>query len=267
MKKLFFLTMLLLAIIILTGCPDDPVRPKPDPCDGKMPFKADFTIYEQPGWEDTLFVADTVISGNTVHFVANGNYDTYRWTVGTQKEEYFTKSFTISFNEEYSNIDVRLIATKKPDTLCFPDDRTIDTIIKQVTSLAVRWQKNPNWALRGFWRGSTDKDPLDTFTVEIGYMMSYDWNGKFYSDFEYINNLNNGCDAIWKFPDGREYPLIDLIGCYRSAVIDGRNLFINGCNGPYGYVTLNKNHSEITIEYDQRKNKIGHYIFKGRKVK
>lgn len=266
MKKLFFFTFLL-AIIMLTGCPDDPVKPKPDPCEGKLPYKADFTIYEQPSWLDTMFVADTVLVGNTVYFVANGDYDSYRWTVGTQELEYFTKSFTVKFKEEYSQVEIRLIATKEADTLCFPNDRTIDTVIKHITSIAVRWQENPNWALRGFWRGCTDKDPLDTFTVEIGYMMSYDLNGKFYADFNYINNLNNGCDAIWKFSDGREFPLVDLIGCYRAAVIDGRNLFINGCNGPYGYVTLNKNHSEITIEYEQFQNIKGHYIFKGRKVK
>jgi hypothetical protein len=258
--------MLLLAIIMLTGCPnEDPV--KPDLCDGKLPFKADFTIYEQPGWLDTMFVADTVLRGNTVHFIANGDYDTYRWTVGTQELEYYTKSFMLKFQEEYSDVDVRLIATKKVDSLCFPNDRTIDTVIKQVTSIAGRWVENPNWALRGFWRGCTDKDPLDTFTVEIGYKMSYDNNGKFYADFKYINNLNNGCVALWQFPDGREYPLIDLIGCYRAAVIDGRNFFNNGCNDPYGYVTLKKDHSEITIEYDQRKNIKGHYIFKGKKVK
>ncbi|MFA7626279.1 MAG: hypothetical protein WCZ17_04460 [Candidatus Kapaibacterium sp.] len=264
MKKLIFLTLLLLAIIMLTGCPDDPVRP--DPCDGKSPFKADFTIYEQMGFHNMKFEADTVVRYNVVHFVANGEYDSYRWTVGTQLEEYTTKSFALSFDGVFSNIPVRLIATKRADSLCFPNDRTIDTVIKYVTSVIPADLERSYLPFVGTWRGSTDKDPLDTFDVELGYIVSRDNNGDLDRTFHFINNLNKGCQGVFHQVDGRKFAEVVLSTGYRTGRI-ASTTGVFGCNAPNGHFIMSKDHTEIIIEYKTIKNEIGEYVFKGRRVK
>lgn len=258
--KLANIYILIFIALILTCCiTENPVNP--DPCAGKKPFKADFTIFEAV--EDSLFIADTVLYGNAIKFMANSDYDTYKWTVGDQKLEYFTKSFALKFNEPYPEIVVRLIATKKPDTLCFPNDDGIDTVMKKITILKYEGES----ALVGEWIGSTDKNPLDSFIVSIFYKNVYNNNGEYFGSFYFINNLNKGCNSIWRYEDGRESPQIRYSPGYRTARFHARGFKDNGCNSPYGYIKLSWNHTEITIEYDQLYNFIGHYVFKGRRIK
>lgn len=131
MKKLFFLT-LLLAIILLTGCPDDPVGPKPDPCEGKKPVSAEFDIMESNYWGQDKYYSksDTILYANIGNFIAKEENATYQWRIGNDDREFSSSKVSLRFLEITGNIPVKLIVNKAPDTICFPGDDGIDTITK-----------------------------------------------------------------------------------------------------------------------------------------
>lgn len=255
MKYLFYLAFA--SLLISSSCADNPVIIK-DPCEGAKPFKADFTIYEQL-WYDSLFVADTIAGANNVHVIANEVYDTYKWNVGEDTTTFYTKKFTLKFKEPYNSIPIRLIATKTPSQ-CFPNDKKIDTIIKYITIVT-----DDKAAIIGNYRGVSTFNLKDTFTISIYYKTSLENK---YADCYYLINLNNGCEGFYILDVGREIPIVEIIAGYRSLKLDGRQRNpYKGCEGPYGYATLNKECNEITVNYTLGMTSKQSYTYIGKRVK
>jgi hypothetical protein len=255
MKKYLFMIAILTAFCLFDNCSETPPESS-DPCAGKQPVTAEFEIYEQLSY-DSIFVADTTMKGNVVYFIAKSNYYEYEWKIGTMDSVFTSKAVALRFIEPYNKIEVRLIVRSMPDTLCFPDDDGIDTLIKYLT--VVPWQGGS--ALIGRYKGINLDSPLDTFVVEIGYQEVYE-NDKLIAYFYYVNNIPNGCISKVKeilYPDG-------------NIKVGYRSIHINGLCAKYyptGYGLLDKHHRFITFDYTAINLKTTNkqkYFFKGIKL-
>lgn len=256
MKYLFYLVFA--SLLISSSCNDNPVIIK-DPCEGAKPFKADFTVYEQL-WYDSAFVAiDTVIVYNIIHFKANEDYDTYNWIVGEDTTHFYSKEVLIKFKEPLNRIPVRLIATKAAN-MCFPNDKTIDTIIKYIT--IVPWK---NSALTGNFRGVSTYNLKDTFNISIYFKGIYE-NGTLIGESYLIVNFDHGCQGFVNLIGNREVPLIKIKIGYRTLKIDGDGTNYYGCNDPLGYAQLSNENQTITINYTLKRNQNNVYKFIGTRV-
>ncbi len=259
MKKYFLINICFASILFISSCShtSGPVNP----CDGKLPFKLDFTIYEQLQWLKVKYEADTVLNGNSIHFEANGNYSSYRWTVGEYPDDIYTKDFIMEFPRQsvYYTFPVRLIATKTADTMCFPGGKTIDTITKHITI----YPYYNGSALIGKYRGKTSEDPLDTFDIEISCDSIFDSSGHIQSIKYLIYNFNNGC--IIPSPFSGIYDIETAPGYKHLYFIKGPDSYAN-CDWMMGYAHLSDNHREIIINYYKDFDTTKVYMFNGVKL-
>jgi len=182
MKNLttYIALLIMVALFSASSCKkcQDPANPdceNYDPCYGKTPFEADFTIEEvirvgtggALGQTDTSYVSDTIVSRSNgdvkARFTANGDYDTYHWQIGSDPTVYTTKSFTQFFPNPV-NVWVTLIATRTPNTSCFPNDDGIDTIRKRLVAVP----ESQSLVFGNYWGNSTQKpDSNYAITFEI----------------------------------------------------------------------------------------------------
>lgn len=249
MKHLFFLT-LLIAIIILTGCPDDPVRP--DPCDGKMPVTANFKITQKVynNIADSVDYIETeiVLTSNIILFKGQGNYYHYEWQLLGDTTTYFGRNQSFLFKEPWGKLTMRLIVKGYSDTTCFPNDDGIDTIFKDLFVI-----DKGDAAIIGSYKGSHENNPTDSFTIDIKYEGGN--KGMF------IYNINRGCFL----PDSNAVThLVNVDYCNHLAFFDGDGLYGFGCESPKGTAILQKDGKTIIIEYESGKPKERiKYKFKG----
>ncbi|MCX6146206.1 MAG: hypothetical protein NTW25_03015 [Candidatus Kapabacteria bacterium] len=236
MKYLFYLAFA--SLLISSSCADDPVRPI-DPCAGAKPFKADFTVYEQL-WYDSLFVADTFLRGNEIHFKANDIYDSYKWKVGDDTTIYYTKEFSLRFQDLYGTLPVTLIATKKTNLTCFPNDKSIDTITKYIT--VAPYEKS---ALIGNFRGVSTINSKDTFTISIVYSPIKNENGGTIANLYLMKNFNNGC--LDPEPIAGFLPDLEVRAGYKHFKFSGTK-GNKGCTNRIGYANL-VSYNKLEIEY------------------
>lgn len=179
-KLLLKSAFILLALLTLNGCRTckDQTNPECDnynPCAGKTPFNADFTIEERFtslgsvfGVLDTSVVAttDTIVSSFgaiRAKFTAPDSYTSYYWTIGTDPTVFTTKSFSQFFPDPVS-VDVTFIGTRTPDTLCFPNDDGVDTVVKKLT--VVDYSQSP---FMGNFYGTSTEKPDSAYTVSVVY--------------------------------------------------------------------------------------------------
>jgi hypothetical protein len=207
--------------LLLNTCRDK----EPDPCKDLKPFEADFTINEVV--DDTLFVTDTALINNYVVFKAAEDYDSYEWTVGTDERTFRSKSFPLRFEHPTGPLQVRLIAKRKPNVACFPNDNGIDTLTKTLTIV-----KEEQTAIVGIYRGSLLSNPTDVFEVRIERHPLYPW---------YINiyNINQGCNQMQQVEERFGY----------TGLSFENPGFQNNCNFYYGYAALLPNRKDIEIRY------------------
>jgi hypothetical protein len=209
---------------------------------------------------DSLFVADTVLSSNVIHFIAkNSKYDNYRWKIGTDDSVFTAKEVGLRFNGVFGDIPIKLIVHSKPDTSCFPNDDGIDSIEKVIT--VVPWRGGS--ALIGDYIGCNLDTPKDSFTINIRYKDVYE-SGHIVDHIYYVNNLNKGCQE----PAGEDSSFTSnryIIG-YRHIKVLGEIMVGIGCRAPVGYLNLDKSHENIRINYIMDRDTGKHYEFVGRKL-
>lgn len=252
--KLQFAFLLLISTALLTAssCKEechDPANPdceNYDPCYGKTPFEADFIMEEVirvgsggafPGQLDTSYVSDTIVSspnsGVSARFTAAGNYNTYHWQIGTDPTVFTTKSFKQFFPNPVT-VWVTLIATRTPDTLCFPNDDGIDTVKKRLV-VVPRSQS----LIFGNYMGASTQKPDSNYAVRFEICPSNNQNYR-------LTGLA-ACNLTF--------------ACNNSTYIGYRGGFFNNfendiCN-QYGFIYYDKPSNKVTIKYQQAVINIG----------
>ena len=234
MKNLFIL-VLLLALIILTGCPDAPVRP--DPCDGKMPVTADFKITQKVfnfNIDSVDYIeTEVLLTSKTVMFEGQNNYYHYEWQLLGDSTIYFGKKQFFWFDVPWGKLTMRLIVKGYSDTTCFPNDDRIDTMYKD---LYVKDKRNAE--VIGSYKGCHEDNPTDSFTVDIKYP----------DDREIIiYNINRGCFT----PDSNAVKyVVHFSYCNHLIFFDGQGGYGFGCESPKGSAILQKDGKTIIIDYE-----------------
>lgn len=213
MKKqiLFFVGLALVGgfIPMLDGCGSDP-KLRIDPCKDKTPASARFKIGERIynyssgniAETDTVIVSDTVLNEQKIVFEAKDENDSYEWRIGEDTKILTGKKVTLSFSAVSGGfalpytLSVRLIAKKKPDTLCFPKDDGVDTVTQKFT--IIERNKNP---IIGNYEGYLKSNPTDIFIVNISYQQTVtDDFGNLYSTLPtfLVSNFVKGCNNhVW----------------------------------------------------------------------
>ena len=256
MKNLFILT-LLMTLIILTGCPDDPVRPKPDPCEGKKPVSAEFHIYEQPGYipdEWELYDTDT-LNTTDILFVSIGHADDYEWHIGSEiikGKSVFRRNFPRGVN-----IPIMMIARGVPDTECFPFDDGIDTVMRILYVNRIMENFEPCTfefdLFSGDYTGYNLDNPKDTFTITIDACYPHRLGETI---FKLINLVPN-CELIFN-PSSVSY------NGYRQWLF-GHEPGHYECLTPRGLARISgKNNDSINIQYNIQQSPGWEYFHKER---
>ena len=242
MKNLFILT-LLITLIILTGCPDDPVRP--DPCDGKKPVSAEFDILESNYWGQDKYYSksDTILYANIANFVAKEENATYIWKIGSDNREFTTSKVSLRFLDVLGEVPVRLIVNKAPDTLCFPNDDGIDTVTKILYVNRIMENYEPCIfefdLFSGDYTGYNLDNPKDTFTITIEACYPHHLDIKI---FRLINLIPN-CEIIFN-PSSVSY------NGYRQWLF-GHEPGHYECLTPRGLAKIfGKNNDSVNIQYN-----------------
>jgi len=228
------LVRLLLAVFglagLLSSCCEEKVI---DPCDGKLPFRADIDIFEGVG--DSLIRTDTICVYSFATFKAAGDYDTYQWQIGEWDSTATEPSVRLRFSEPLT-ITIRLIATKKASG-CFENEPTIDTVYRTFTVVPVSESQ-----IIGTYVGSFGSTPNKIDTVRLDYRI-----GTVDSNFGVIvlRNVQPGCQL-----KEDEYDLFAISRGYKFAKFDGLNRYYFGCKGPLVYVKLfNERTIDVQFEY------------------
>jgi hypothetical protein len=256
MRTVILLTIIT-AALLLFGCGTHTVV-APDPCAGARPVTARFTIYEvlESG---TKAPSDTLANG-LAHFAADERYDSCEWQIGSDTRIRTGSAFTLRFPGRevvYGEpIPIRLIARRKPDTACLPDDDGVDTAYRYLVPLPPT--RSP---LLGSYHGAHVDDPADTFTVTI--YVRYIEDSKDMCDIV-MRNVNRGCSdtsrvsctAVNDKDFGATIMEFDGDGSYRIA---------DGCLNPKGIARL-KGRDTIEIDYVYDEARIPKK-FIGRRVK
>lgn len=227
---------------IVFGCGTHTVV-TPDPCEGARPVTARFTIYEVLR-SGTKAPSDTTVNG-MVLFAADERYDSCEWQIGSDTRIRTGSAFTLRFPGRevvYGEpIPIRLIARRKPDKTCFPDDDGVDTAYRYLVPLPPT--RSP---LLGSYHGAHVDDPTDTFTVTI-YVTYRDPATKTALCSVVMKNINKGCSdtergscfAVNDKDFGATIMEFDGNGSYRVA---------DGCLNPKGIARL-KVRDTIEIDY------------------
>jgi len=241
-KYIALLTMVL--IFSASSCKkcQDPANEKCenyDPCYSKTPFEADFIMEEVVssqgsypfGLADTSYITDTIVahvsSSTRLRCTALGDYDSYHWQIGSDPTIFTTKSFTQYFDYPV-NVWVTLIATRKPDTLCFPNDDGIDTVKKRLVAVP-RSQS----LVFGNYFGSSTQKPDSNYSVNVEVCPSQ-------SEGFRVNGLAK-CELTFGCNNGGG------VG-YRGAFF--RNNESSVCQQA-GFLFYNKPTNKLTIKYQQ----------------
>jgi hypothetical protein len=149
--------------------PDCPnyVAPTPvDPCASRHEVSADFEIYQNgnyPSDEDWALTPGDVLPSRMLklHALTN-NATSYKWLVGldTISAQDYEFYFPTSFENE--TVAITLIIQSEIDSLCFPNDNGLDTVVKYI-----HVHETCDRAWIGTWRGAYEDSPLDTFDIHV----------------------------------------------------------------------------------------------------
>ena len=273
MKPIKNLNIVLICVLLLFlgNCQKCKKDPAPDPCLGVK--KANFKIYETV--KDSLFETDKAIIYNFVTFEADGDYDSYTWTIGDDTRTWTTKKVVLRFTVVTDVINIKLVATRKPRPDCIPNDTGTDTIIKpfQIVehSQSLVLGKFKGYSREGLQAANAPLvgNPLDTFTVRI-----YNYVDKpFFFNRPYVFYVDNFKKGSY-VTDGSNNPVLanDYTG-YRAILNEDGNFFVN--NEWYmwlkGWHVVNKANDSITIKgyyygFSENPKKNKNIEFKGKRL-
>jgi hypothetical protein len=110
-----------------------------------------------------MCIRDRVIPERMVkiHALTN-NAISYKWIVGLDTITTQDYQFYFSTNFENQTVPITLIIQSEIDSLCFPNDNGIDTVVRYI-----HVHETCDRAWIGTWRGAYEDSPLDTFDIHI----------------------------------------------------------------------------------------------------
>ena len=256
--KYFLLCFLCVPLLMSSKCQKDP--PDPPDCSSKARF-ADFEILAKSFHattllditNDTLFYATSGVfnTGYNLRFKATKTvYDSVKWQIGADPTVFTQPDFTLLFRRPEGQIDVRLIAYRKPIVECTGLDDGVDTITKRFY-LSSKYP-DPKWI--GSFKGHYAGFEKDTFRVKITYK-SRDSVGFF------IQNLANGGKNMPEQANWHWFQSED------EMVTLGKNMEVRyGYTLPWGMENGLKGEIKNDSLFFNFYMKNQYYQFKGRKV-
>ncbi len=233
MRKITYciLSILCLSLAIwVSSCKDD------EPHCPDAHVTANFTIGQIPFGPDTIFIGDTVLTDRVVVLEAAKGHKGYEWKIGKDpyRQAVTDRITTLRFPLPFNSIEIRLIVHSKPNTVCFPNDDGIDTLIKYLTVI----DRLSNPIRNGRFSGYLAEEPSNTFVVEI-------------IDGD-IRNLNEGCLLNLE----QLLSSFDETFAYRKMRFGRDNCCVtaDGCRDPKGWAVLSSNNVDITIDFTTQIN-------------
>ena len=181
-----YFTML---VLLASNCRDKPDVIPPNPCIDKIAFKADFTIEEKVS--DTSYITDKALAPGIVFFKAKGIYDSVRWYIGGTQNTSTARNYALYFNQGEADIPVTFIGYKKPNLVCFPNDKAADTVRKTFSV----FNRSQTAAIVGRFLGYNTNNPTDTFSVYVNAD-----NSKGFWDY-FVKNLPKNCPGYIQVSD------------------------------------------------------------------
>jgi hypothetical protein len=171
-KQLLWIT----CILALAACEKE-IAPS-NPCETHQATSAAFTIKEatyldiiDPISPDFLMDTDSCYLSSIYFEAMQQDADSFIWQIGTEPEPRYGKQVNVVFPDVLrgTTFTIRLIVKRnKPNTLCFPDDNGIDTMIR--TFYFLRHNEELSW--EGTYYGSDTDKPDSMYTIVLGH--SYD---------------------------------------------------------------------------------------------
>lgn len=261
--KLLKISVFLFAVFLFITCKQENLTP--DPCFNAEPFKASLKIAEIQG--DSLIETDTVLINSTVSFSASTpvtSFSTYKFHIGTMDTITEKNEIRLFFGERYVSpgdlIKVKVIATGKPNTNCFPNDKSTDTIEKSFR--IIHWKDAPIIGKYAGYFGS-DIEKKDKQVVEVKYNAPD--NLYTFGRFE-LYNINKGCNLTLTTQDpSNPYPYAVFTGGLNGARFmvfiaggeTGGN-FWNNCSAPGAVLRLQgRDTLNVKFSYSKSLNEAG----------
>jgi hypothetical protein len=240
--------------IFLFSCKkEQPALSKTD-CGCAKEVSADFKIEEISwygyDWEKRT-ETDTIFSSRNVNFKAILDGANYQWIIGS--EIINSNSFVRYFGPELKGqvIPIKLVISKKPNTICLPNDDGMDTLQKFLIISEISGYEN-NTLLTGTFRMKSPllSDSIDIITkfteyAGMGFMYEvYNFDGQGSICVKAISNYQMNYRQIW----------------FDNAGSDCKSL-----SGNIFYKLNNEVEMNLTTGI-QEYNNIKKYLFKGRKL-
>lgn len=231
MKKPLLIIFCLFSVFAFYGCPkdDDPVKPEPiDTCqlykDSILKARFMFRVL------DTFVENDTIISGATVNFIADGfGYYEWEWHIGYDTTRRIKKSFNLNFYDVYGYIPIRLIGKRAPRTDC--NDDGIDTV-----NSFIYLKANYESSIFGKYYGTHD-DSIPPYIIEFSI-----------EDKQFIRVLNINCGCLDTIHNLHHF----VTSRWGNNFLAFENLSIdteNNCYPSKGYAEVSRDLKNISVHY------------------
>jgi hypothetical protein len=174
-----------------------------DPCFKYKDYKSNFYItdydYEtsDQGY-DTLYLITTFDSttmqnytdGKYIYFRCNHpNPDSVKWKIGIHPNTLIGKNVFLDFMFAPGAIDVMMVVYDNKSKGCNNNDDGIDTIRRKIYIMP-----SPTLPVYGKYHGFNEDNPLDTFTIAIGYLNYFD---------EFMNPYLYPAKVVINLPKGK----------------------------------------------------------------
>ena len=230
----YFIIYFVVIILVITGC----AKVVDSDCPAELLPTASFQMGARMlhfGGVDTLIETDTVLTSNTVEFIAAEGFTNYRWRIGEDDRIFTDRSVSLVFDEPEAEVRVELIATGIEENPCFPLGNISDTVVKYLTVFPRR--KNP---IYGTFRGVLLDQPMDTFEVDV-------FIDPIRREGFHTVNINRGCypESIPGFSLG-----LAVKETYKRFVFgDSESFLIGPCFDPRGWYTISPDGQSLRVEY------------------
>lgn len=240
-----------------------------NPCAGKQPVSADFTIgcylgnftfdhYDFDYIEDSIFVQQSEFNSLKLLFKAKETNAKYTWYLGSEiiNDSVFVRDFS---RVPYGKYTIKLIVDKNPNLLCHPTDDGLDTLIKSFFIIPV-YQAQFIGQFKVLIEGE-----LDSTVVQI-----QPWKTSLNTILPLIDSFSKNEFTFLNFANNNDTTSSDKV-LLSTFATNSKMYFIKDFYFPNGPSRLtlgsgniqikNKNKIEANYEYAKRK-----WIFKGRKL-
>jgi len=212
MKKLFLFLIPLTVIMLCNSCKeecDDATNPEcpnyvepvvVDPCAGSHEVSAEFTIEQKVGISPNAYFIETTgascrlsSDAGTSDIRLYGRQDglNYKWIIGA--DTIYEREYIFQFGNEFAGgiYPIKLIVSGEIDSLCFPNDNGMDTVIKYLP--VVDFMDNP---ILGTYKIAWDSAPQDSFDVKISsHIRQIVYYDVFAHNFSNLGSIEDSCHA------------------------------------------------------------------------